>query len=449
MADTTIFGLTATTATASGDLVPIVDVSDTAQSANGSTRKITYANFLAGITSLANLVTLQGHTITLTGAFVRSGAHSLTLTTTATTTLTLPTTGTLATLAGAETFTNKTLTSPTLTAPALGTPASGVLTNCTGLPTAGHVDASITLAKMANLAQDQVIGRTTASTGVPETFTVTAAARTVLDDTTTAAMLTTLGAVPANAPATISGATTLNKGTHGNRLLICDTAATHSVDDDTGGSWAAGDVLYGINTSAGSVVLQGDGTSTVTAETGHTLTVAAGQSWSLARTGANAWRGGALDADLMTIAGLTATTDNFIVSVSSAWASRTPAQAKATLAIGEVLIIPIGDETTAITTGTAKVTFRMPFAMTVTAVRASLTTTSSSGIPTFDINDGGTTILSTKLTVDAGELTSTTAAAAAVISDTALADDAQITIDVDVAGTGAAGAKIYLIGTRT
>lgn len=56
-------------------------------------------------------------------------------------------------------------------------------------------DAAVTLAKMANLAQDQVIGRTTASTGVPETFTVTAAARTVLDDTTTGAMRTTLGAL--------------------------------------------------------------------------------------------------------------------------------------------------------------------------------------------------------------------------------------------------------------
>lgn len=115
----------------------------------------------------------------------------------------------------------------------------------------------------------------------------------------------------------------------------------------------------------------------------------------------------------------------------------------------EVLIIAIGDETTAITTGTAKTTFRMPFAMTLTAVRASLTTASSSGIPTFDINESGTTVLSTKLTIDASEKTSTTAATAAVISDSALADDAEITIDVDVAGTGAAGAKIYLIGTRS
>jgi hypothetical protein len=117
----------------------------------------------------------------------------------------------------------------------------------------------------------------------------------------------------------------------------------------------------------------------------------------------------------------------------------------------ETLIIALGDETTALTTGTAKVTFRMPFAMTVTAVRASLTTASSSGLPTFDINEGagaGTSILSTKITIDVSELTSTTAATAAVISDSALADDAQITIDIDTAGTGAAGAKIYILGTR-
>ena len=42
------------------------------------------------------------------------------------------------------------------------------------------------------------------------------------------------------------------------------------------------------------------------------------------------------DADLTTIAGLTATTDNFIVSVASAWASRTPAQVKTTLSLNNV-----------------------------------------------------------------------------------------------------------------
>jgi len=40
-----------------------------------------------------------------------------------------------------------------------------------------------------------------------------------------------------------------------------------------------------------------------------------------------------LDSDLTTIAGLTPTTDNFIVSVASAWASRTPAQVRTTLGL--------------------------------------------------------------------------------------------------------------------
>lgn len=41
-----IFGLTALTTPAAGDLVPVTDVSDTAQSANGSTRKVTMADLL-------------------------------------------------------------------------------------------------------------------------------------------------------------------------------------------------------------------------------------------------------------------------------------------------------------------------------------------------------------------------------------------------------------------
>jgi hypothetical protein len=115
----------------------------------------------------------------------------------------------------------------------------------------------------------------------------------------------------------------------------------------------------------------------------------------------------------------------------------------------ECILIAIGDESTALTTGTAKVTFRTPYAFTVTAVRASLTTVSSSGNPAFNIKEAGVSILSTTLTIDSGEKTSTTAATPAVISDSSLADDAEITIDIDAAGTDAAGAKIYLIGHRT
>ena len=122
--------------------------------------------------------------------------------------------------------------------------------------------------------------------------------------------------------------------------------------------------------------------------------------------------------------------------------------------IDQAQCIPIAcsDETTALTTGTAKVTFRMPFAMNLTAVRASVTTAPTGAtLLTVDINDGGTTILSTKLTFDASEKTTTTATTAAVISDSVLADDAEITIDIDAVGSTVAGAglKVYLIGTKT
>lgn len=114
----------------------------------------------------------------------------------------------------------------------------------------------------------------------------------------------------------------------------------------------------------------------------------------------------------------------------------------------ESIIVAVGDETTSITTGTAKITFRMPYAFTLSAVRASLTTASSSGTPTVDINEGGVSILSTRITLDVSEKTSTTAAVPPVISDVNLADDAEITVDIDVAGTGAKGLKVYLIGNR-
>ena len=47
MANTSIFGLTATATLANGDVIPVVDVSDTAQSVNGSTRKVTLSNVAA------------------------------------------------------------------------------------------------------------------------------------------------------------------------------------------------------------------------------------------------------------------------------------------------------------------------------------------------------------------------------------------------------------------
>lgn len=111
--------------------------------------------------------------------------------------------------------------------------------------------------------------------------------------------------------------------------------------------------------------------------------------------------------------------------------------------------IALSDETTAITTGTNKATFSLPYAFYVTAVYATLNTVSSSGIPTVDINEAGTTIMSTnKLTIDASEKTSATAATAAGITDPSIAANAEIGFDIDVAGTGAKGLKVFIQGYR-
>ena len=114
-------------------------------------------------------------------------------------------------------------------------------------------------------------------------------------------------------------------------------------------------------------------------------------------------------------------------------------------------VIACSDLTSDLETGEVSV-FRMPYAYTVEAVRASLTTAATGGtLLTVDINEGGTSILSTKITIDASETTSTTAATPAVISDTALADDAEMSIDIDAIGstnTGK-GLVVYIIGNKT
>jgi hypothetical protein len=120
-------------------------------------------------------------------------------------------------------------------------------------------------------------------------------------------------------------------------------------------------------------------------------------------------------------------------------------------AVTESFIIPLSDETSDLTTGAAKRTFRMPYAFTLTEVRCDVVTAPTGSVLTVDINEGGVSILSTKLTIDAGEDTSETAATPAVISDSSLADNAKISFDIDTVGSTVAGAglKVDLIGYQT
>ena len=143
-----------------------------------------------------------------------------------------------------------------------------------------------------------------------------------------------------------------------------------------------------------------------------------------------------------------------LATLSSVGTSQLAADSVTTAKLGYDLLVvlqvtdPAGS---AITTGDGKAYFTVPAllnGMNLTSVAASLTTVSSSGTPTVQIANvtDSVDMLSTKVTIDANELTSYTAAAAAVIDTTKddVATGDLLRVDVDVAGTGAKGLSVML-----
>jgi len=110
------------------------------------------------------------------------------------------------------------------------------------------------------------------------------------------------------------------------------------------------------------------------------------------------------------------------------------------------------DETTALTVATGALTFRMPFAFSLTSVRASVTTAPVGAAIQLDVQVNGTSVFSTVLSIDDGSRTSVGSAAPAVLtgSPVAVADDDEITVDVTQIGSSTAGAglKIALLGSQ-
>ena len=96
--------------------------------------------------------------------------------------------GTVVTLNGTQTLTNKTLTAPVMTAPVLGTPASGTLTNAMGLPAAGVTGTA------AILGANTFTG-TQVFVGVTDTvFTITDAPAFEINPANGSVQIVTLGA---------------------------------------------------------------------------------------------------------------------------------------------------------------------------------------------------------------------------------------------------------------
>jgi hypothetical protein len=126
---------------------------------------------------------------------------------------------------------------------------------------------------------------------------------------------------------------------------------------------------------------------------------------------------------------------------------------KTVYGVGSRLIfeLKVMDDTTVLTTGDGKIIFCIPSEYTgldLTNAQAFVTTVSSSGTPTIQIRNvtDSVDMLSTKITIDASEFTSYTAATPAVIDTTK--DDVVtgdlLAVDVDVAGTGAKGLGVIL-----
>jgi hypothetical protein len=114
------------------------------------------------------------------------------------------------------------------------------------------------------------------------------------------------------------------------------------------------------------------------------------------------------------------------------------------------LTVAASDETTALTVGEAKLTFRWVGDFTLSAIRATVNTSQATGaLFTVNVLKNGVTFFSTLLTIDNGETTSKTAATPAVLSTTAIADDDIIRVDItQVGATTVTGLKISFLGKK-
>ena len=202
-----------------------------------------------GVNNGSSTITVSGNTT------IGSSTHTVAFATSANTSVTLPTTGTLATLAGSESLTNKKLGSLTtnglvttsggdgtlsvtamgtsvatalgvnvgsagafvVNGGALGTPSSGTLTNATGLPISGLTSSTSTALGVGSIelghATDTTIARSAAGTVTIEGVEVTTntATQTLTNKTFTAPKFADLGFIA---------------DSNGNEMLIFDQVAS-------------------------------------------------------------------------------------------------------------------------------------------------------------------------------------------------------------------------------
>lgn len=106
------------------------------------------------------------------------------------------------------------------------------------------------------------------------------------------------------------------------------------------------------------------------------------------------------------------------------------------------------DLTTALTAGGNKAYWRSPTNITLVDIRASLLTGSSAGSVVVDVHATGVTLMTTdKLTIEVSETSTETATTQPALTDTSLANDELVVVEVDSEGANAAGLQVRLYYT--
>jgi len=108
----------------------------------------------------------------------------------------------------------------------------------------------------------------------------------------------------------------------------------------------------------------------------------------------------------------------------------------------------ISSETDDIVVEDQKYIFRIPFEFNLSQIRANLRNAPMGSSLIIDVKKDGISILSTLISIDAGTKTNKDSVNPAVISDNALTDDSEITIDIKQVGSTVTGTglKVWFIG---
>jgi len=117
----------------------------------------------------------------------------------------------------------------------------------------------------------------------------------------------------------------------------------------------------------------------------------------------------------------------------------------------ESFLFALSDETSNLASGNDKLKFRMPYAFTLTDIRASVNVAPTGADIVVDVLKNGVSVTTSNLTIDAGDTTSVGSGSAVVIGTAAIADDDIISFNLTQTGSTVAGKglKVTLIGHKT